>query len=116
MEKELAIRILNFVMPYIPEHIKDECLEIIKRETSKPVSIKDNTKHNYAHTIIMWKDDCSKEEVVISLKPYNERINDKVDEGIFFYCENEEDYERLQHYDNGEDFVVIGCTLFTDTL
>lgn len=81
-----------------------------KEEQSAP------KKGNYAHTIIMWKDDCSKEEVVISLNPYNEKINDKVDEGIFFYCENEEDYERLQHYDNGEDFVVIGCTLFKDTL
>lgn len=35
-EQSLAIRILNFVMPYIPEHIKEEALEIIKNETSKP--------------------------------------------------------------------------------
>lgn len=29
---ELATRILNFVMPYIPEHIKDECLNIIYKK------------------------------------------------------------------------------------
>lgn len=74
------------------------------------------TKHNYAHTTIQWKDDYSEEEVVISLKPYNERIKDKLDYGIFFYCESEEDFERLKHYENGEDFIVIGCTLFTETL
>lgn len=81
-----------------------------KEEQSAP------KKGNYAHTIIMWKDDCIKEEVVISLNPYDEKINDKVDEGIFFYCENEEDFERLKHYENGEDFIVVGCTLFTETL
>lgn len=32
-EQSIAIRILNFVMPYIPEHIKEEALEIIKHET-----------------------------------------------------------------------------------
>ena len=73
-------------------------------------------KHNYAHTTIQWKNDYSKEEVVISLNPYDEKINDKVDEGIFFYCESEEDFERLKDYENGEDFFVIGCTLFTETL
>ena len=28
-DKSLAIRILNFVLPYIPDHIRDEALEII---------------------------------------------------------------------------------------
>lgn len=33
--KELAIRILNFVMPYIPEHIKEEAMDIIKESYTK---------------------------------------------------------------------------------
>jgi len=84
--------------------------ESIEKET------KCETKHNFAHTTIQWKDDYSEEEVVILLKPYNEEIHGKVDERIFFYCESEEDFERLKDYENGEDFFVIGCTLFTETL
>lgn len=30
-DKELAIRVLNFVMPYIPDHIRDEVLAIINK-------------------------------------------------------------------------------------
>lgn len=73
-------------------------------------------KGEYAHTIIMWKDDCKKEKVVISLRPYDSEIHGKVDDGIFYYCENEEEYQKLCDWDNGEDFVVVGCTLFTKTL
>ena len=29
-DKELAIRIMNFVMPYLPEHIREEAMDIIK--------------------------------------------------------------------------------------
>ena len=113
LDGQLAMRILNFVMPYIPEHIREESLNIIKNETRKPAEIKDNTKHNYAHTIIRWKDDDMEEEAIIAIGcPYIE----KYDEQILFYCENEEEFENLKHYENGEDFVVVGCTLFTETL
>lgn len=110
---QLAMRILNFVMPYIPDHVREECLEIIKNETRKPASIKDTTKHNYAHTTIRWKDDGSEEEAIISLCSM---FNEKHDEEIMFYCDSEEDFEHLKEFDNGQDFVVVGCTMFTETL
>lgn len=113
LDGQLAMRILNFVMPYIPEHIREESLNIIKNETRKPAEIKDNTKHNYAHTIIRWKDDDSEEETIIAIgQPFIE----KYDEQILFYCDNEEEFENLKHYENGQDFVVVGCTMFTETL
>lgn len=112
-EQALATRILNFVMPYIPDHVREEALEIIKRETSKPASIKNTTKHNYAHTTIQWKDDGREEEAIISL---NGMFNEKHDDEILFYCENEEELEKLKEYDNGEDFFINGCILFTEEL
>ena len=117
-EQALATRILNFVMPYIPDHVREEALEIIKRETSKPASIKDDTKHNFAHTTIRWKDDGKEEEVTFKLSPYDEVADKDIDEDIFFYCDNEEDYKELVHngYDNGEDFYIVGSTLYTEEL
>lgn len=116
LDGQLAIRILNFVAPYIPDHIREESLNIIKNETRKPAEIKDNTKHNFAHTTIQWKEDGKEEEVTFKLSPYNEVADKNIDEQIFFYCESEEEFENLKHYENGEDFVVVGCTLFTETL
>lgn len=117
-EQALATRILNFVMPYIPIRVRDEALEIIKRETSKPVSIKDNTKHNFAHTTIRWKDDGKEEEVTFKLSPYNEFADKAIDGQIFFYCDSEEDYKELVHngYNNGQDFFIVGSTLYTEEL
>ena len=113
LDGQLAIRILNFVAPYIPDHIREESLEIIRNETRKPASIKDTTKHNYAHTTIRWKDDEREEEAIIAIgQPFIE----KYDEAILFYCESEEEFEHLKEFDNGEDFVVVGCTMFTETL
>ena len=67
----------------------------------------------YAHTTIMWKDDEREEEAIIAVDcPYIEKIDDE----ILFYCESEEEFERLKHYENGEDFVVVGCTMFTETI
>ena len=68
----------------------------------------------YAHTTIRWKDDVEhEEEAIIAIGcPYIE----KYDEQILFYCENKEEFENLKHYENGEDFFVDGCTIFTDTL
>lgn len=115
-EQSLAIRILNFVMPYIPEHIKEEALEIIKHETSKPASIKDNTKRNFAHVTIRWKDNGKEQDVTFKLSPYNEFADKNIDEHIFFYCDNEEDYKSLMGYDNGQDFEIVGSTLYTEEL
>ena len=75
-----------------------------KEEVNKP---------QYAHTTIRWKDDNSEEETIIAIGcPYIE----KYDEQILFYCENQEDFENLKHYENGQDFYVDGCTMFTETL
>lgn len=74
---------------------------------------KRETKGKYAITTIMWKCDKKEEEAIIAIGcPYDE----KIDYAILFYCESEEEFERLKDYENGEDFVVIGCTLFTETL
>ena len=67
----------------------------------------------YAHTKIRWNDDGSEEDAIIAI---NCLYDEKHDEEIVFYCENEEDFERLKEYNNGEDFVVVGCTLFTENL
>lgn len=67
----------------------------------------------YAHTRIQWKDGNSEQDVIIAVGCKND---DRTDDQIFFYCNNMDDFERLKHYDNGEDFVIIGCTMFTDTL
>lgn len=117
-EQALATRILNFVMPYIPDPVREEALEIIKRETSKPASIKDNSKHKFAHTTIRWKEDGKEEEVTFKLSPYNEFADKAIDEQIFFYCDSEEDYKELVHngYDNGQDFFIVGSTLYTEEL
>ena len=40
--KELAIRILNFVMPYIPEHIKEEAMDIIKESYTNQTTKMEN--------------------------------------------------------------------------
>lgn len=74
---------------------------------------KKEKKHNYAHTTIRWKDDGREEEAIISM---NGMFNEKHDDEILFYCENEEEFEKLKEYENGEDFVVIGCTMFTEEL
>ena len=79
----------------------------------KPNETKKATKHNYAHTTIQWKDDGKEEEVIISL---NGTFNEKHDDEIFFYCNNEEELEKLKEYDNGEDFFINGCILFTEEL
>ena len=113
LDGQLAIRILNFVAPYIPDHIREESLEIIRNETRKPASIKDTTKHNYAHTTIRWKDDGREDEAIIAI---GQLFIEKYDEAILFYCESEEEYEHLKDVENGEDFVVVGCTMFTETL
>lgn len=113
LDGQLAIRILNFVAPYIPDHIREESLEIIRNETRKPASIKDTTKHNYAHTTIRWKEDEREEEAIIAI---GQSFDAKNDEAILFYCESEEGFEHLKEFNNGEDFVVVGCTMFTETL
>lgn len=84
----------------------------------KPNETKKATKHNYAHTTIQWKDDGKEEEVTFKLSPYNEFADKDIDEQIFFYCDSEEDYKELVHngYDNGQDFFIVGSTLYTEEL
>lgn len=67
----------------------------------------------YAHTKIRWNDDGREEDVIIAI---NCIYNEKYDGEIVFYCEDEEDFERLKEYNNGEDFVVVGCTMFTESV
>jgi hypothetical protein len=67
----------------------------------------------YAHTKIKWNEDGREEDAIIAI---NCLYNEKYDDEIVFYCEDEEDFERLKEYNNGEDFVVVGCTLFTEDI
>lgn len=80
---------------------------------NKPSETKKEAGHKYAHTTIKWKDDEREEEAIIAVDcPYIE----KYDDAILFYCESEEEFEHLKEYNNGEDFVVVGCTFFSETL
>lgn len=76
------------------------------------------SQHKFAHTTIRWKDDGKEEEVTFKLSPYNEFADKDIDEQIFFYCDSEEDYKELVHngYDNGQDFFIVGSTLYTEEL
>ena len=88
-------------------------IQWLEENTLTPKEKKNTKKHNYAHTTIRWKDDGREEEAIISL---NGMFNEKHDDEILFYCENEAEFEKLKEYENGEDFVVIGCTMFTEEL
>lgn len=74
----------------------------------------DNDK--FAFTTIEWKDSREKENVVIALFDNEEEAISYNDDDIFFYCSDKSEFERLKHFDNGEDFIVVGCTLFSETL
>lgn len=91
-----------------------KAIQWIDENTIKqPAETKKATKHNYAYTTIQWKDDGREEDAIISL---NGMFNEKHDDEILFYCENEEELEKLKEYDNGEDFFINGCILFTEEL
>lgn len=74
----------------------------------------DNDK--FAITTIEWKDTRERENVVIALFDNEEEALSYNDDDIFFYCSDKSEFERLKHFDNGEDFVVVGCTIFSETL
>ena len=96
-----------------------EALQWIEENTIKESrKEEEKTKHNFAFTTIRWKEDGKEEDVTFKLSPYNEFADKNIDEQIFFYCENEEEYKELVHdgYDNGQDFVIVGCTIFSDEL
>ena len=76
----------------------------------KPKAQTDNN-HKYAITTIQWKEDGKEEEVIFGLRGYDE----KNDNQIFFYS-SEDEFEELKHFENGQDFVVVGCTVFCDRL
>lgn len=80
-----------------------------RSKAAKPMEAK---KHNYARTTIEWKENGEFEEVIFGLCGYD----CEHDMQIFFNCESEEEFEKLKHYDNGEDFVVVGCTMYMDSL
>ena len=80
-----------------------------KEKNNKPKE----QKGKYAHTTIRWKDDGVEEEAIIAIGIGYDK---KHDYDIVFYCENDYEYDLLKEYNNGEDFVIIGCTLFTETL
>lgn len=83
------------------------------------------TKRNYAHTRIRWKEHtCNADEeydVIFKLNSKRDFLGkfevDAKDNEIFFYCENEEEFKRIANgYDNGEEFEVIGCIYYTETI
>lgn len=74
----------------------------------------DNDK--FAVTTIEWKDTLERENVTIALFNYDEERDANIDDKVFFYCGSKEGYERLKHFENGEDFIVVGCTIFTESL
>lgn len=88
-------------------------IQWLEENTLTPKEKKNTKKHNYAYTTIRWKDDGKEEDVIISL---NGMFNEKHDDEIFFYCDNEEELEELKKYDNGQDFFINGCILFTEEL
>lgn len=55
-------------------------------------------ENNYADCVIRWKDTNETENVIISLKGYDNN-------NIFFVCDSEEDFMSLVN-GNGEDFVI----------
>ena len=83
---------------------------------NKPSETKKEAGHKYAHTTIRWKDNGKEQNVTFKLSPYNEFADKNIDEHIFFYCDNEEDYKSLMGYDNGQDFEIVGSTLYTEEL
>ena len=85
----------------------------------------EQVKRNYAHTRIRWKDcSCNSGEEYDVVFKLNSKRNflgnfelDPKDDEIFFYCESEEEFNRIASgYDNGEDFEVIGCILYTESI
>lgn len=70
-------------------------------------------KTNYVIAKIYFKD-CDIEDIYSPIEYENViiKLNEKVekrskDEKIFFYCNGEEELQRLMQKNNGEDFVVV---------
>lgn len=90
-----------------------DAIQWIEEHTTEEKVEKKAEKSGYAHTTIRWKEDGIEEEAIIAV---GQPFIAKHDDAILFYCENDAEFEHLKDHDNGEDFVVVGCTLFTKTL
>lgn len=88
-------------------------IQWIEENTIEKEAKKVENKKTYAITTIRWKDDNLEEEAIIAIGVGYDK---KHDLSILFYCENMHEFELLKEYNNGEDFVVIGCTNFVDSL
>ena len=88
-----------------------KAIQWVTEHTDQKKAPKITEGHNYAITTIQWKEDRKEEEVVFGLRGYDE----KNDNQIFFYS-SEDEFEELKHFENGQDFVVVGCTVFCDRL
>ena len=90
-----------------------KAIQWVEEHSDKEQKASTESKGKYAHTTIRWKEDEREEEAIIAVAcPFIE----KIDEDILFYCESMDEFEHLKEYNNGEDFYVIGCTMFTETL
>ena len=99
------------------EELSNAILWVQKQKLNEPkAQVPTAKKHNFAQTTIRYKDSGDEMEVIFKLSPYNEFADREIDPAIFFYCENEEDFESLREYDNGQDFEIVGCILFMETL
>lgn len=96
-----------------------KAIQWLEENTKKEEASSTGVKNNYAVTRIRWKDSGDELDVIFKLNANRGKFGfelDEKDEQIFFYCESEDEYKKLLNYDNGEDFEIIGCTLYTDTI
>ena len=75
--------------------------------------IEDKSKHNYAKVLIRWKDSGLVEDVVFKL---SEEVLEEEEGKVFCYCKDEAEYKDLIGYNNGKDYEIFGCTLYTEKL
>ena len=90
-----------------------KAIQWVEEHAGKEQKASATSNGKYAHTTIRWKDDGCEEDAIIAVDcPFIEEI----DEDILFYCDGMDEFEHLKEYDNGEDFYVAGCTVFTEKL
>lgn len=71
----------------------------------------------YARCEIMINEDITTEEDIVAIYPYNPANEDeKLDEHIFFYCDDIDELLQLTKNNNGEDFVVVNVLEFLNNI
>ena len=85
-----------------------DAIRWVEDHASKEEKIIEKPKYKYALTTIKWKADEQQESALISLHGY--------DKNCMFCCNNEDEFEHLKDYNNETDFVVVGCTLFKESI